>query len=243
MEEPAGAFADNAGTTPGAIARDVAEDVDDVAGPGPLVGEVADHLVGVVRGPVLQTGLGQSGRKVDALIVDLGGCGEHAHRTDDGEADGDQRYHDGQAGRYPRQVERQPRPAGHHQVTEHPLGEVDRSGRAAQGGGHDEAEDVEDAGHQGVEDVLAAGRPVGLRCKRVGQQADGEEDGGDADGDEDQGHHQTPPPAQLHEPGGDHPTGRDPRAPSVGSVTQGIGAGTGASTSEVAVIPTPPIDW
>ena len=123
---------------------------DRAAGPGPLphgtalrtvpiVGtgcrrrevEVADHLVGVVGRPVLEAGAGQTGGDVDAVVAELGRGGEHAHRADDGEADRHQRHDDGQAGRDPRQVERQPRTAGHHQVAEHPLGEVDRPGRAA----------------------------------------------------------------------------------------------------------------
>ena len=82
-----------------------------------------------------------------------------------------QGHDDGEPGRDPSQVERQSGAAGHHQVPEHPLGEVDRSRRGAQGGGDDEAEDVQHAGHQAGVDVVAAGRSVGLAARRRGAAA------------------------------------------------------------------------
>jgi hypothetical protein len=80
-------------------------------------------------------------------------------------------HDDGQAGRDSSQVEGKPRTAGHHQVSEHALGEVDRSGGATERGGHDEAEDEHHPGDQIGEDVVAAGRTVGVRRNGVGQQA------------------------------------------------------------------------
>ena len=53
-------------------------------------------------------------------------------------------------------------------MAEHAFGEVDRSGGAAQGGGHDEAEDVQHAGHQGVEDVLPAGLAIVVPLVAIG---------------------------------------------------------------------------
>ncbi len=126
----------------------------------------------VPGGPVLEAGLGQAGGDVDALEVELGGRREHAHRAHDGEADGHQRHDDAQAGGDAGQVQRQPGAAGHHQVAEHALGEVDRSRRRPERGGHDEAEDVEHPGHEPGVDVVAAGGSVGVGRDGVEQQPD-----------------------------------------------------------------------
>ncbi len=146
--------------------------------------EVADDLVGVVGGPALEAGSRQAGGDVRALEVQLGGRGEHTHRAHHREADGDQGDDDGQPGGDTGQIDRQSAASRHNQVAEHTLGEVDRSRRSAQGGGHDEPEDVEHPRHEAREDVRAAGGTIGVGREGVQQQPDDEEDGRDADGDE-----------------------------------------------------------
>src|ERR1035438_2790161 len=100
-------------------------------------------------------------------------------------------------------------------MPEHPLGEIHRSRRAAQGGSNDEAEDVHHASDKARVDRVAAGRPVGLRVERVRQQSDSEKYRGDADIHEDQGDHESAPLAQLHEPGRDHGSSRNRRSPVI----------------------------
>ena len=141
---------------------------------------------------------------VTPLKLEPGRRGEHAHRADDGEAHRHQRHDDGESRGDPGQIERQAGAAGHHQVPEHPLGEVGGSRRGAQGGGHDEAEDVQHARDERGVDVVAAGGPVGLRRNGMEQQSDRQEDRGDPDGHQDQGDHEAATLSQLHEPGGDH---------------------------------------
>ena len=177
--------------------------------------EIADDLVRVVGGPALEAGLRQIDGHVHTVELEPGRCGEHAYGADDGEAHRHQGHDDGESRRDPSQVQRKAGAAGHDQVPEHPLAEVGRSRRGAQGGGDDEAEDVQHPGHQARVDVVAAGRPVGMRRKRVEQQPDDEEDRRDPDGHQDQGDHEPATLPQLHEPGGDHAAGGDPGSPPV----------------------------
>ena len=130
--------------------------------------EAAEGVAWVRGRPVLEAGERQTCRDVvDALVAQLGrGC-EDTDDADDREADATMGTDDRESRGYPRQVQREPRPTGHDEVPEHALGEVDRPGGAADDGGDDEAEDVHDASHEAREDVVAAGRTVGLGSDRV----------------------------------------------------------------------------
>ena len=199
----------------------------------------------MVCGPALEPGAREPGGHVDTVVVERLRSREDAHRADDGETDRDHGHDDGQPGGDPGEVERQPGATGHHQVPEHPLGEVERSCRAAQGGRNDEAEDVHHTGDKSRVDRVAAGRPVGLRVEGVSQQSHGEEEGGDADVHHDQGDHEPAPFAQLHELGCDHPPGGQRGSPMV---TRGCepgsaaGVGAGALRSGIVVTPVLPVD-
>ncbi len=124
---------------------------------------------GVVGGPALEAGARQVDGHVHTVEVELGRSGEDAHCADDGEADRHQRQDDRQPGGDPSQIQRQSGTAGHHQMAEHPVGEVGGTRRGAEGGGHDEAEDVQHARDKRGVDGIAAGRPVGLGRKGMEQ--------------------------------------------------------------------------
>ena len=141
-----------------------------------VVVEVADDLIGMGGSPVVQGGAGERMGNVDPVIVELCRSGEHADRADDGVPDRHHGDDDGQSSGNPGQIEGQTGPAGDHQVAEHPLGEVDRTGRAADHGRHDEPEDVHEPRHQGGEDAVAAGWAVGPGGHRVGDEAHAEKD-------------------------------------------------------------------
>ena len=183
--------------------------------------EVAVDLTRMIAGPLLQSCTRQPRRHSDAVVVQLGRCGQDADRADDGEADRDDGEHDGETCRYAGEVERQSRPSGDDEVAEHAFRQIDGAGGAAHGGSNDEAEDVHDPGDEGSEDVVAAGRTVGRGVDCVGHETDREEDDRDPDVDRDQGDHETASLAQLHESGGDHPTGREPGPPVVGGASVG----------------------
>src|SRR6266567_7382696 len=63
-----------------------------------------------------EAGVGQAGRYVHVRVIDDGRRGEGGYRADDR----DQRHENRQSGGDAGQVERQPGPAGHHQVPDMP---------------------------------------------------------------------------------------------------------------------------
>ena len=122
-------------------------------------------------------------------------------------------------------------------MAKHALGEVDGTRGAAKRCRHDEAEDVHDAGNEGLKDAVPAGRSVGVGRHRVRDESHCEEDRRYANIHGEQGNHETTALAKLHESGHDHRTGRYGRAPmTLGRGVDGDVCGGGHSGAPSRVV-------
>ena len=171
----------------------------------------------------------RDGEAVVADRVRLGGAFVGGHQAQHRERHGDERQHDRKASRDPREVERDPRPAGYHEVAEDACRQIGRARRGPERRGDDETE----LGHriaQAGEDARAPRRTVARRVEGVEGQPQAEDEDGKAQREQEHGDHEAPALAQLELLRRDEVPGRDPRTGPRNRTASGPPTSTGEAT-------------